>query len=93
MWPCCTALVILLLCKQVCCIWHLVYLNSLSKLAGRCCPAPTRENQMSSFTPNATNALPLSPSIFGRFLALVDRVLMANARIAIRNGDLPRIGL
>ena len=41
----------------------------------------------------ATLALPSSATLFGRFMALVDRVLMANARIAIRNGDLPRIGL
>jgi hypothetical protein len=32
-------------------------------------------------------------SLFGRFLALLDRALMASARISIRNGDLPRAGL
>jgi len=32
-------------------------------------------------------------TLFGRLLAIIDRVLMANARIAIRNGDLPRFGL
>jgi hypothetical protein len=37
----------------------------------------------------------LSPSttIFARFVAIVDRCLMANARIAVRNGDLPHFGL
>jgi len=41
----------------------------------------------------ATVALSPSSSIFGRLLALIDRVLMTNAQIAIRNGDVPRIGL
>ncbi|MDB5604274.1 MAG: hypothetical protein JWP25_1174 [Bradyrhizobium sp.] len=51
---------------------------------------------MPTLTPKTASidALALSPStIFGRLLALIDRVLMANAQIAIRNGDLPRIGL
>jgi hypothetical protein len=34
-----------------------------------------------------------SPSLFGRLMATIDRVLMAHARIAIRNGDLPYFGL
>jgi hypothetical protein len=37
--------------------------------------------------------LPASTSLFGRFLAKVDRLLMASARIAERNGDLPCFGL
>jgi hypothetical protein len=37
------------------------------------------------FTPSA--------SIFGRLMAHIDRLLMASARIAIRNGDLPYFGL
>lgn len=32
-------------------------------------------------------------SLFGRFMAALDRALMASARISIRNGDLPRTGL
>jgi hypothetical protein len=32
-------------------------------------------------------------SLFGRFMATIDRLLMASARIAIRNGDLPYPGL
>jgi len=45
--------------------------------------------------PTKTASIDLSPSVtlFGRLLAAIDRVLMANARIAIRNGDLPRLGL
>jgi hypothetical protein len=34
-----------------------------------------------------------SSSLFGRVMATIDRLLMASARIAIRNGDLPRVGL
>lgn len=34
-----------------------------------------------------------STSLFSRLLAAIDRALMANARIAVRNGDLPRFGL
>jgi hypothetical protein len=37
------------------------------------------------FTPSTT--------LFGRFMATLDRLLMASARIAIRNGDLPYFGL
>jgi hypothetical protein len=41
----------------------------------------------------ATIALPSSATLFGRFMAFIDRALMAHARIANRNGDLPRFGL
>jgi hypothetical protein len=34
-----------------------------------------------------------SASLFGRLMATIDRLLMASARIANRNGDLPRFGL
>jgi hypothetical protein len=42
-----------------------------------------------------TAAIALSPTntLFGRLLAAIDRVLMTNAEIAVRNGDLPRVGL
>ena len=32
-------------------------------------------------------------SLFGRLMASIDRLLMANAAITIRNGDLPYFGL
>jgi hypothetical protein len=38
-----------------------------------------------SFAPSAT--------FFGRFMATVDRLLMASAMIAIRNGEPPYFGL
>ena len=34
-----------------------------------------------------------STNLFGRVLAALDRILMASARAAIRNGDLPYFGL
>jgi hypothetical protein len=34
-----------------------------------------------------------SATMFGRFMAAIDRLLMASASIAIRNGDLPYPGL
>jgi hypothetical protein len=34
-----------------------------------------------------------SPTLFARLLSIIDRVLMANAHIAVRNGDLPYSGL
>ena len=42
-----------------------------------------------------TASLRLSPSagLFSRFLSVIDRVLMVNAEIAHRNGDLPYFGL
>ncbi len=40
-------------------------------------------------------SLPYAPSVslFSRFMATIDRLLMASAHIAIRNGDLPYPGL
>jgi hypothetical protein len=34
-----------------------------------------------------------SATFFSRFMATLDRLLMASAEIAIRNGDLPYFGL
>ena len=34
-----------------------------------------------------------STTLFGRLMASIDRMLMAGARIAVRNGDLPYFGL
>jgi len=42
-----------------------------------------------------TASIALSPSttLFGRLMASIDRLLMASAEVAIRNGDTPRFGL
>lgn len=44
---------------------------------------------------NTASSFGLAPSatLFGRLMANIDRLLMASARITIRNGDLPRFGL
>ena len=34
-----------------------------------------------------------STTLFGRLMAAIDRALMASARAALRNGDLPYFGL
>jgi hypothetical protein len=34
-----------------------------------------------------------SSSLFARFVAALDRLLMAYAEMTIRNGDVPRVGL
>jgi hypothetical protein len=41
----------------------------------------------------ASISLTTSNGFFGRVMATVDRLLMASARIAVRNGDLPYFGL
>jgi len=42
-----------------------------------------------------TAAISIAPSanLFARLMASIDRLLTASARIAVRNGDLPRFGL
>jgi hypothetical protein len=42
-----------------------------------------------------TASLGLAPSttLFSRFMVAIDRLLMASARVSIRNGDLPYFGL
>ena len=41
----------------------------------------------------ASLGLVRSAWLFGRMMTAIDRLLMAHARIAIRNGDLPYPGL
>jgi hypothetical protein len=41
----------------------------------------------------ASFGLAPAASLFGRLMATIDRLLMASAAIAIRNGDLPYFGL
>jgi hypothetical protein len=68
--------------------WYLVYIKSVWKRR-----AATPDNQRAKMSKTATVALSPTPTLFGRLLAMIDRVLMTNAQIAIRNGDVPRIGL
>jgi hypothetical protein len=41
----------------------------------------------------ASFGLTPSSTLFARFMAVIDGLLMAHARIVIRNGDLPYFGL
>jgi hypothetical protein len=45
---------------------------------------------MSKLAATSTSA---ANTLFGRLLAGIDRLLLSNAAIAIRNGDVPRVGL
>jgi hypothetical protein len=69
--------------------WHLVYLCCSRTIAATRCIA-TQANMMSQ---TASAGFIPSGSLFGRLLTTIDRLLMAHARIAIRNGDLPYPGL
>jgi hypothetical protein len=42
---------------------------------------------------SAAVVLEPSSSLISRFMAAIDRLLMASAEISIRNGDQPRFGL
>jgi hypothetical protein len=50
-------------------------------------------NQGIKMSKTASLGLTPSTTIFGRLMANIDRLLMASARIANRNGDLPYFGL
>jgi hypothetical protein len=52
---------------------------------------PQLENTMSKIL--SLGVTPSSPTWFSRLLSMIDRVLMTNAEIANRNGDLPYFGL
>jgi hypothetical protein len=41
----------------------------------------------------AASTVAPSSGIFASLIAMIDRLLVASARIAVRNGDLPRFGL
>jgi hypothetical protein len=50
-------------------------------------------NQGTPMSKTASLDLVPSTTFFGRLMATIDRLLMASARIANRNGDLPYFGL
>ena len=50
-------------------------------------------NQSAKMSKTASLRLTPSTNLFSRLMAAIDQVLMAHARIAIRNGDLPHCGL
>jgi hypothetical protein len=52
-----------------------------------------QENQRSIMSKTISVALPQPTNLLGRLLVVIDRVLMASAKAAVRNGDLPYFGL
>ena len=54
---------------------------------------PPPGNPRSQMSKTATIALPTSNTLFGRFLATLDQVLMASANAAVRNGEPTYFGL
>lgn len=56
-------------------------------------PSGSLQQRINTMSKTASLRLAPSTSFFARLLAAIDRALMANARIAVRNGDLPRFGL
>ncbi len=78
----------MLLWKQSHYFWHLVYL--IFRLDNRLTAALLPGSRMSDIT---SAHLLTSPSLFACLVAAIDRLLMAGARIAVRNGDLPHFGL
>jgi hypothetical protein len=71
------------------CFWYLVYIDC-SQTTTRRSRYLQKGNLMSN---TASIGLVPSTTLFGRFLAALDRVLMASAHASIRNGDLPYFGL
>jgi hypothetical protein len=65
--------------------WHLVYLHCVSS-GGDQAVRKTQRMRM-------PKTISIAASLLGQLLALIDRALMASARAAVRNGDLPHFGL
>ena len=71
------------------CRWHLVYVVCSQRHRSY----PLHRIKGTPMSKTASLALAPSTTLFSRFLATLDRLLMASARISIRNGDLPYFGL
>lgn len=78
----------MLLCKQIRCIWYLVYIDCSQH--SELLFTPNRGDNMSK---TATIRLAPSSSLFGRLFATIDRLLLAYAEMEIRNGNVPRCGI
>src|SRR5205085_8431625 len=86
----CVANAGMLLCKQMHCLWHLVYIDCSQTTRRPPGCAPGKGTNMAK-----TAAIGFAPNtpLIARLLAAIDRALTASARISLRNGDLPRFGL
>jgi hypothetical protein len=80
----------MLLCKQTYCCWYLVYIDC-SQITKRALRRASEKGTTMSKT--ASIGFAPSNSLLSRLMASIDRLLMASARIAVRNGDLPYFGL
>ena len=80
----------MLLCKQVCCHWYLVYIDCSQTTTRPPDRIPGKGTIMAK-----TAAIGFAPttSLLARLIATIDRALTASARVSLRNGDLPRFGL
>ena len=54
---------------------------------------PPRLRKGTTMSKTASIGFAPSTTLFGRLMASIDRALMASARAALRNGDLPHFGL
>ena len=88
---CCNAKQSMLLCKRNYCSWYLVYIFWFPDDEAAFGP-PHRKGEY-TMSKIAVVAFAPSQSLFRRLLAVIDRVLMVNAQIAVRNGDVPHFGL
>jgi hypothetical protein len=76
-------------CTQINCFWHLAYIVSQEMMMRR----PAAAERGLDMPKTATIQVAPSRTLFDRLMAAVDRLLMASARIAIRNDDPPYFGL
>jgi hypothetical protein len=76
-------------CKQIDCLWHLVYIDCPQNAARGTLPRSRRGQNVQ----NRLSRLPRVHEYFSRLMASIDRFLANSARIAVRNGDLPYFGL
>jgi hypothetical protein len=67
--------------------WYLVYINlfSLSRSCDGCAGKGKQMSKSAAFIAFAPSSNPI-----GRLFAAIDRVLLAYAKMTIRNGDVPR---
>lgn len=73
--------------------WYLVYIRCIPRVRGGPPAASNKEKgNLMSRTASAAFHAP-SSGLFSRLLATVDRLLLAYAEMAIRNGDIPRHGV
>jgi hypothetical protein len=77
-------------CKQTDCCWHLVCLDWVQEKQ----PGDLLDlNKGTKMSDTTSLGLARSAGLFSRFMATIDRLLMASAAIANRNHEPPYFGL